>query len=80
MSRQGRWVDFENDYKTMDLTFMESTWWAFKEIWNQDMVYRSYRVVSNMKNPNNKLVCKEMVILNQQDAIFDRFEHYSLQL
>jgi isoleucyl-tRNA synthetase len=30
VSRMGRWIDFENDYKTMDLTFMDSVWWVFK--------------------------------------------------
>ena len=30
VSRFGRWIDFENDYKTMDTNFMESVWWAFK--------------------------------------------------
>jgi isoleucyl-tRNA synthetase len=31
--RMGRWVDFRNDYRTMDLSFMESVWWAFKQLW-----------------------------------------------
>jgi isoleucyl-tRNA synthetase len=45
VTRQARWVDFKNDYKTMDLSFMESVLWAFKEIWNRGLVYESYRVV-----------------------------------
>ena len=45
VTRQARWVDFENDYKTMDLTFMESVLWAFKELWNKDLIYQDYRVV-----------------------------------
>jgi isoleucyl-tRNA synthetase len=43
--RIGRWVDFENDYKTLDLTFMESVWWAFKQLWDQGLVYRDFKVL-----------------------------------
>ena len=45
VSRQARWVDFENDYKTMDLPFMESVMWAFKRLWEKDLVYEAYRVL-----------------------------------
>ncbi len=45
VNRQARWVDFENDYKTMDLPFMESVLWAFKRLWEKDLVYEAYRVL-----------------------------------
>ncbi|WP_114392107.1 isoleucine--tRNA ligase [Oleisolibacter albus] len=45
VTRQGRWVDFQNDYKTMDLSFMESVMWAFKQLWDKGLVYEGYRVV-----------------------------------
>jgi isoleucyl-tRNA synthetase len=45
VTRQARWVDFQNDYKTMDISFMESVIWAFKELWNKGLIYESYRVV-----------------------------------
>ena len=45
VARMGRWVDFDNDYKTMDLTFMETVWWVFKQLWDQGRVYRSYRIM-----------------------------------
>jgi len=45
VTRLGRWVDFENDYKTMDPTFMESVWWVFKELFNKDLVYQGYKVM-----------------------------------
>ncbi|MFQ5966154.1 MAG: isoleucine--tRNA ligase [Acidimicrobiia bacterium] len=41
----GRWVDMENDYKTMDLSFMESVWWVFSELWKRDLVYQDFKVV-----------------------------------
>lgn len=43
--RIGRWVDFKNSYKTMDLTFMESVWWGFKEMWNKELVYEGRKVL-----------------------------------
>lgn len=45
ITRVGRWVDFDNDYKTMDLTFMESVWWAFKQLFDQGLVYEGLRVM-----------------------------------
>jgi len=45
VTRLGRWVDFENDYKTMDPTFMESVWWVFKELFKKDLVYQGYKVM-----------------------------------
>ncbi|MFA6466792.1 MAG: isoleucine--tRNA ligase [Patescibacteria group bacterium] len=41
--RLGRWVDMENDYKTMDLNYMETIWWVFKELWNKGLIYEDYR-------------------------------------
>ncbi len=45
MTRLGRWVDFENDYKTMDPTFMESVWWVFSQLYEKDLVYRGHKVM-----------------------------------
>lgn len=45
VTRQGRWVDFENDYKTMNIDFMESVLWAFKTLWEKGLVYEGHRVV-----------------------------------
>lgn len=45
VTRLGRWIDFENDYKTMDPTFMESVWWVFKELFKKNLVYQGYKVM-----------------------------------
>jgi len=45
VTQQARWVDFENDYKTMDMKYMESTIWAFKELYKKGLVYESKRVM-----------------------------------
>lgn len=42
--RIGRWVDFDNSYKTMDSTFMESVWWAFKELHKKGLIYKDSRI------------------------------------
>jgi len=45
VTRMGRWVDFDDDYKTMDFGFMESVWWVFKQLWDQGRVYKSHRIM-----------------------------------
>jgi len=45
VNRQARWVDFENSYKTMDINFMESVLWAFKELHSKGLLYESMRVM-----------------------------------
>ncbi len=45
VTRMGRWVDFDNDYKTMDVSFMETIWWVFKQLWDQGRIYKSYRIM-----------------------------------
>jgi len=44
VNRMGRWVDFVNQYRTMDPPYMESIWWVFKRIWEKDLIYRGFRV------------------------------------
>ncbi|KAJ6419121.1 hypothetical protein OIU84_029264 [Salix udensis] len=43
--RVGRWIDFKNDYKTMDLKFMESVWWVFSELFEKGLVYQGFKVM-----------------------------------
>jgi len=43
--RQARWADFDHDYKTLDVTYMESVLWAFKRLYDKGLVYSSYRVL-----------------------------------
>lgn len=45
ITRLGRWVDFDNGYKTLDKSFMESVWWVFAQLWQQDLIYRGTKVV-----------------------------------
>jgi isoleucyl-tRNA synthetase len=45
VTRQARWVDFDNDYKTLDLNYMESVLWAFKTLWDKGLIYQGFRVL-----------------------------------
>ncbi|KAI1493021.1 tRNA synthetases class I-domain-containing protein [Biscogniauxia mediterranea] len=45
IERLGRWIDFDNDYKTMDPTFMETEWWVFKQLFDKGQVYQGHRVM-----------------------------------
>src|SRR3989344_9228120 len=41
--RFGRWADMENPYRTMDASYMESEWWAFKNLYDKGLLYKDYR-------------------------------------
>ncbi|CAH8277599.1 unnamed protein product [Arabidopsis lyrata] len=45
ITRSGRWIDFKNDYKTMDLPFMESVWWVFAQLFDKNLVYKGFKVM-----------------------------------
>ena len=45
IDRLGRWVDMENDYKTMDPKFMESVWWVFSQLYKQNLIYKGVKVM-----------------------------------
>ncbi|QQS00276.1 MAG: isoleucine--tRNA ligase [Austwickia sp.] len=72
VTRQARWVDFDNDYKTLDVTFMESVLWAFKQLYDKGLVYEGFRVLPycwNDQTPlsNHELRMDEDVYQNRQD-------------
>ncbi|KAF2652009.1 hypothetical protein K491DRAFT_781437 [Lophiostoma macrostomum CBS 122681] len=45
IDRLGRWIDFDRDYKTMDVSFMETEWWVFKRLFDKGAVYRGFKVM-----------------------------------
>jgi isoleucyl-tRNA synthetase len=45
VERMGRWVDFEDSYKTMDPSFMESIWWVFKTLWEKKLIYKGKKAM-----------------------------------
>jgi isoleucyl-tRNA synthetase len=60
VTRQARWVDFENDYKTLDPNFMESVLWAFKRLWDKGLAYEGYRVLPYCWNDETPLSSHEL--------------------
>jgi isoleucyl-tRNA synthetase len=69
VSRQARWVDFANDYKTMDLSYMESVMWALKQLWERGLLYEDYRVLPYCWECETPLSNSET---RQDDAYRDR--------
>ncbi len=45
ITRMGRWVDFDHDYKTMEPWYMESVWWVFKQLWDKGYIYEGVKVM-----------------------------------
>ena len=50
VKRIGRWIDFKNDYKTLNTDFMESVWWVFSELFKKDLVYLGFKVRRTSRN------------------------------
>ncbi len=69
VTRQARWVDFEHDYKTMDLSYMESVIWAFKQLYDKGLLYEAYRVLPYCWECETPLSNSET---RQDDAYRDR--------
>ena len=45
VTRMGRWVDFDNDYKTMNPDYMESIWWVVKQLWDKGLIYEGFYIL-----------------------------------
>jgi isoleucyl-tRNA synthetase len=69
VTRQARWVDFEDNYKTMDLSFMESVLWAFKKLYDKGLTYEGFRVLPYCWECETPLSNSET---RQDDAYRDR--------
>ncbi len=69
VTRQARWVDFDNDYKTMDLPYMESVMWALAQLYNKGLLYEDYRVLPYCWECETPLSNSET---RQDDAYRDR--------
>ncbi|MFZ1285930.1 MAG: isoleucine--tRNA ligase [Candidatus Phosphoribacter sp.] len=72
VTRQARWVDFDNDYKTMNATFMESVIWAFKQLHDKGLAYEGFRILPycwNDQTPlsNHELRMDDDIYQNRQD-------------
>jgi len=71
IQRIGRWVDFKNSYKTMDTSYMESVWWAFKTLYEKDLVYQGKRVILYCPRCSTPLSNFEIAMDNSYQEIND---------
>jgi isoleucyl-tRNA synthetase len=62
----GRFVDKKNAYHTMDLSFMESVWWVFKQLWEKNLIYKDYRSMH---------VCPRCETTLSQSEVSDSYEN-----
>ncbi|KAK4145071.1 isoleucyl-tRNA synthetase [Dichotomopilus funicola] len=76
IERLGRWVDFDNDYKSMNIEFMESCWWVFKQLFDGGHVYRAYQIMpysTALCTPLSHMEAKENEKLTQDPAVLVSF-------
>ncbi|MFD1722563.1 isoleucine--tRNA ligase [Amnibacterium endophyticum] len=69
VTRQARWVDFDDDYKTLDPSFMESVLWAFKTLHDRGLAYEGFRVLPYCWNDETPLSTHE---LRMDDDVYQR--------
>ncbi len=77
ITRLGRWVDFDNDYKTMDVWYMESVWWVVKQLWDRGLVYQGVRVMpvsTALGTPLSNFEANQNYVDVQDPAITALFE------
>ncbi|KNX36740.1 isoleucine--tRNA ligase [Luteipulveratus halotolerans] len=60
VKRMGRWVDFDNDYKTLNPDYMESVIWAFKQLYDKGLIYEGFRVLPYCWNDETPLSNHEL--------------------
>lgn len=71
VNRIGRWVDFENSYKTMDNSFIESVWWALSEMDNKGLIYEGVRVLAYCPRCETPIANSEIAMDNSYKDITD---------
>jgi isoleucyl-tRNA synthetase len=85
MNRLGRWVDFDNDYKTMDIDFMSKVWTVFSKIYDKGLIYEGVKIMpysiacttplsnfeasSNYQNVSDRTVIVKFKIINEEEYI-----------
>lgn len=78
--RIGRFVDFENSYKTMDPTYMESVWWALKQVWDKGLIYDGRKVLMYCPRCETPLSNFEIASDNSYDDVAEEAVYVSALL
>ncbi|MFQ3619503.1 MAG: isoleucine--tRNA ligase [Spirochaetales bacterium] len=68
VTRMGRWVDFDNDYKTMDPDYMESIWWVVKQLWEKGLLYEGFYILPYCPRCSTVLSNHELNLGGYQDV------------
>ena len=68
ITRMGRWVDFDNDYKTMETDYMESIWWVVKSLWDQGLVYKGHYILPTCPRCSTPLSNHELNLGGYKDV------------
>lgn len=68
VTRLGRWVDFDRDYKTMDPDYMESIWWIMKELWNKGLIYEGHYILPYCPRCSTVLSTHELSLGGYRDV------------
>ncbi|QEN07002.1 isoleucine--tRNA ligase [Oceanispirochaeta crateris] len=68
ITRMGRWVDFDNDYKTMDANYMESIWWVVKSLWEKDLIYKGHYILPTCPRCSTPLSNHELNLGGYKDV------------
>ncbi len=79
VARMGRWTEFENSYKTMDTSYMESVWWAVKQFWEKGLVYEDRKVLMYCSRCETPVSNFEVAMDNSyrditEDSVFVKFK------
>ena len=69
VERIGRWVDFDNAYMTMDNSFMESVWWALKQMWDKELIYEGRKVLMYCPRCETPLAKAEVAMDNSYKMV-----------
>jgi len=69
IERIGRWVEFDNAYMTMDNSFMESVWWALKQLWDKELIYEGRKVLLYCPRCETPLAKAEVAMDNSYKTV-----------
>jgi len=71
VERIGRWVEFDNSYKTMDADYMESVWWAVKQVWDKGLIYEGRKVLMYCTRCESPVSNAEVAMDNSYKNVVD---------
>lgn len=80
IARIGRWVDFKGAYKTMDKDYMESVWWAFKQLYDAGKIYEGEKVLLYCTRDATPISKAEVAMDNSYRDVTDPSVYVKLKL